>query len=175
MLKKNKLNKRGDLSDVFVFLLISVFLAISFIVVLFVNDKLVDVITETPLNDTSVSSNIVSAFNTINSITVQRGYALFMGILIIGIIVSAFLVRLHPAFIFLYIIMLAFSIFIAVYLGNLYESFISTEGISAIAANQSIITFFMQNIVKITIAVGALSMIIIFSKIFGGGGGLPDI
>jgi hypothetical protein len=167
-------NKRGDVSDVLVVMLIGVFLAVSFIVVLFVNDKIKDVITDTALNDTAVASDIVDAFDRVNSTTVQRGYALFMGFLIIGVVISSFLTRLHPAFIFLYIIVLAFTIFVSVFLGNMYEVLISNDSLAATAENQGMITFFMQHIVKITLAIGALSMIIAFSKIFsrpGDGGG----
>lgn len=168
-------NKRGDVSDVLVVMLISVFLAVSFIVVLFVNDKIKDVITDTALNDTSVAPDIIDAFDRVNSTTVQRGYALFMGFLILGIVISSFLTRLHPAFIFLYIIVLAFTIFVSVFLGNMYEALISNDSLAVIAENQNMITFFMQNIVKITLAVGALSMIVAFSKLFRSGDQGSDI
>jgi len=164
-------NKKGDMADVFVYIIIAIFLAISFIVVIFVNGKLRDVITETALNETSVAPTIINAMDIMNETTVQRGYALFMGILLVGILVSSFLVRVHPAFIFIYIIGLAFAIFVSVFLGNLYYEFIQVEEFATIAANQGMITFFMKNLVKLTLAIGALSMIIVFSKIFSNSGG----
>ena len=167
-------NKRGDVTDIFVFVLIAVFLAISFIVVLFVNNELLDIISTTALNESSASSSIIESFELINTQTVQRGYALFMGILMIGMVVSAFLVRVHPAFIFIYIITLAFAIFVSVYLGNMYNDFIAVDEIAVIANQQPMINFFMENLLKIVLVVGALSMIIVLSKIFGSPGGSVD-
>lgn len=166
-------NKKGDVTDIVVILVIMVFLAISFIVVLLVNDKLRDVVSETALGETSAAPAILEGFDNISSTTVQNGFAIFMGILIIGVLVSSFLVRIHPAFIFLYIIVLGFTIFVSVFLGNMYAEFVDIDVIAEIAEDQTIITFFMSNIVKIALAVGALSMIIVFSKIFSspGGGG----
>lgn len=176
--KIQKMNKKGDVTDIIVFLLIITFLAISFIVVLLVNDSLYEVIEDTALNESDSSSTILSAFDNINDNVVQRGFVLFFGILIIGILISGFLVRIHPAFLFLYIIMLAFTLLIAVYMGNLYDDFTAVDELNTIATGQPMINFIMQNIVKIVLAVGALSMIIIFSKLFsspGGGGGTADL
>lgn len=164
MLRKK--NKKGDISDIFVFLIILFFLAISFIVGIFVNDKILDVITDTKLNESSASLTIISAFETMNSYTIQRAYVLIAGLLMIGMLVSAFLIRIHPAFIFIYIISLAFAILISVYLGNMYSELVETDVLSEIATSQPMITYFMQHIVIILLSVGALSMIIIFSKIF---------
>jgi len=167
-------NKRGDVTDIFVFVLIAVFLAISFIVVLFVNNEVLDIISTTALNESSASSSIIDSFELINTQTVQRGYALFIGILMIGMVVSAFLVRVHPAFIFIYIITLAFAIFVSVYLGNMYSDFIAVDEIAVIANQQPMINFFMENLLKIVLVVGALSMIIVLSKIFGNPEGSVD-
>jgi len=172
-------DKQGDLSDIMVILLITTFLAVSFIVVLYANDKVKEVIETTELNDTSAAPSILSAFDTINSTTVQNGFGIMMGLLIIGILVSSFLVRIHPAFLFLYIIILAFTMFTAVFLGNMYDKLTDVDELSSIAENQPIINYFMEHIVLITLAIGALSMIIVFAKIFstpgGGGGGMGDI
>lgn len=167
--------KRGDVTDIMLLMLIITFLAISFIAVLYVNGILKDTITTTDLNETDAASSIVDSFDTVNTVTVQRAFAFAVGILMIGTLVSAFLVRMHPAFIFLYIIILAFTIFVSVYTGNLYSTIAEVDEFSSIAAENEMITFFMENIVKIVLALGALSMIIVFGKIFGKPGGMsPD-
>lgn len=165
-LRNIKRDKKGDVTDVIVFMLIAVFLAISFIVVLLMNDKIKDVIEDTALNDTSASESILDSFDNINSTVVQRGYILFMAILLIGVIVSSFLVRIHPGFLFLYILILGFAIFIAVFAANMYSDLVEVEEIAEIADDQPMITYVMEHLVLITLAVGALSMIIVFSKIF---------
>ena len=171
-------DKQGDLSDIMVVLLITTFLAVSFIVVLYANSKVKEVIETTELNNTAAAPSILEAFDVVNSTTVQNGFGTMMGLLIIGILVSSFLVRIHPAFLFLYIIILAFTMFTAVFLGNMYDDLTDVDELATIAEDQSIINYFMEHIVIITLAVGALSMIIVFAKIFstpGGGGGIGDI
>ena len=165
------IRKKGDPTDITLLLIMLFFLAVSFVVVIFVNTKIQDVITETPLNDTSTSSSIVSAFENVNTYTVQRGFVLFFSLLVIAILASSFLIRVHPIFIFIYIFTLAFAIFIAVFLANTYEAVATNAAFASLTSSTTMITWIMQHIIEIMVAVGALSMIIIFGKVIGGGGG----
>ena len=164
MLRKRK----GDPTDILLFLIIVFFLAISLVVVLYANSKIAEIIDTTVLNESEAYSSIHDSFTTINEYTAQRGFTLFFGILIIGIIVSSFLVRVHPVFIFIYIIILAVTILTSVYLANAYAMMVANDQLATISENYGMMTFIMQNIVKILLAVGALSMIVIFGKIGGG-------
>jgi len=164
MLRKRK----GDPTDILLFLIIVFFIAISLVVTLYANSKIAEIIDTTVLNESEAYSSIHDSFKTINEYTAQRAFTLFFGILIIGIIVSSFLVRVHPVFIFIYIIVLGVTILTSVYLANSYAMMVANEQLATIAENYSMMTFIMQNIVKILLGVGALSMIIIFGKIGGG-------
>lgn len=166
------LNRKGDATDILLFLVIVFFLAVAFIVVIFVNTKLSQVITDTPLNDTASAPDINNAFETVNTKTVQRGFILMFTILIIGMLVSAFLIRVHPIFFFFYIITVGFAIFLAVFLSNTYQMLIENPTIATIATEQTMINFVMQNIIAILIGSWALSIIILFGKLFTAGGGL---
>lgn len=163
------LNKKGDVSDGIVLLIIFFFLAVSFTVVLFVNDKLHDVVADTPLNQSAAAADISSAMNTMTTTTVQRGFVLMFAILVIGTMVSAFLVRVHPAWLFLYIFFLAFDVFLAILLANTYNSVITNEALATVASQQTMMNWIMKNIVKIIIGVVGLSMIILFAKAPEGG------
>lgn len=165
------IRKKADPTDIIFFLIVMFFLAISFVVVLYANSKIKEVIDTTVLNETDAYPSITSSFNTINTLTVQRGFTLVFGLLVIAILVSSFMIKVHPIFIFIYIITLAVAIFVGVYLGNVYEEIVAVEEFTALAANYAMMTWVMQNVVKILLGVGALSMVIIFSKIAGGGGG----
>lgn len=171
------MNRKGDVTDVPLFLIMIFFLAMSFITVIFVNDIIKTEVIDNPKMESSATDAISSAIGTVNTVTTQRGFALMMAILIIGIIASSFLVRVHPAFIFLYIFIMGVSIFVSVFLANTYEKLINVDIIAPIAAQQPMITFFMQHLVGIILGVSALSMIIIFAKLpqFGGGTGAGDI
>jgi hypothetical protein len=99
---------------------------------------------------------------------IQRGFFfLFIG-LCIAQLISAFYIDSHPIWLFLYVIFLGLTVIIGLYLGNAYEQMILSPSFASF--NQGLITAIMQNSIKIVVGVGALSMIIIFSK-FGYGGG----
>lgn len=159
------LNKKGDVTSGITFIVIIFFLAISFIVVAFINDKMKDVVEDTVLNQTSVASGIVDSMNFITTTGIQRGFALIFVFMIIGMMVSSFLVRVHPIWIFLYIIFACFAVVITVPIANVYQLFIENETLSSIASQQTLITWVMQHSVLILIATLALSMIILFAKL----------
>jgi len=96
---------------------------------------------------------------------------LFFAILCIGIMISSFLVKVHPIFIFIYIITLGVAIFVSMYLANTYEMVVTNATLSVIASKYTMVTFIMQHVAKILLAVGAMSFIILFGKIGGGGSG----
>lgn len=161
-------NRKGDATDIIFFGVIIFFLAVSFVVVIFVNTKLSEVVSGTVLNESAAAPSIIQGFTHINETVTQRGYVLIFAILIIGQLVSAFLVRIHPVFIFIYLFTLVMSIIDAVFLSNLYQAVIENAQFAAIATNYPMITYIMQHAIKILIAVGSLAMIITFSKLAQG-------
>jgi len=144
------------------------------VVALYANSIIKGIIDTTVLNESAAYSSITESFANINQYTVQRGFILFFGLMIVGLLVSGFLIRVHPAFLFIYIIFLGLSIFVAVYLSNTYEIIVSNAQFAEIADNYAMITFVMRHAIKILIGVGALSMIIIFGKVGGGGSQSSD-
>ena len=169
------LRKKGDPTDMILLLVMVFFLVVSFAVALYANGKVHEIISTTVLNESAAYSSIDSAFTTINEFTVQRGFLLFFGILIIGILVSSFMVRVHPVFLFIYIITLIVAIFVAIYLGNAYELVVSNGQLATIAENYAMMTWVMEHITLTLLGVGALSMIIIFGKVGGGGSSVQDL
>lgn len=161
--------KKGDPTDIILLLIIVFFLATSMIVALYANSKIKDVIDNTVLNSSAAYSSITYSFAKVNDITVQRGFLLFFGLLCVGILVSSFMIKVHPIFIFIYIITLSSAIFTSVYLANAYQLIAENPEFLAITSQYTTMTYVMQHIVKILLGVGAMSMIVIFGKLFGGG------
>ena len=163
-------NKKGDASDYFIFVILLFFLAVSFVTVAYVNHRFSLAITTTTLNDSSVSAQIVEQYDIMTTETIQNGYIAIFAFLIIGTIASSFLVKIHPIFVFLWIIFGMVGILVSVVLSNAYGMFIQTEILADIATQQPMITWVMQNMVVIMIGTIALSMIILFAKLpsFGG-------
>ena len=163
-----KISKKSDPTDIFLFLVIMFFIAISFVVAIFANTKIHEIISTTALNESDAYASIDESFTNINDFVVQRGFTLFFAVLIIGILISSFLVRVHPIFIFIYIITLLASILTSVYLANAFAMVVANGQLASISDKFGTITFMMKHVTKILLAVGAMSMIIIFGKIGGG-------
>jgi hypothetical protein len=151
------------------------FLSISFVIVLFANDKIQNIISTTELNSTSAYDSINDSFSYINDYVVQRGFTLFFAILCIGILISSFLVRTHPIFIFLYILTLGVAIFVSIYLANAYALVVENAQLAELASNYAMMTFVMSNIGKILLGVAGISFVILFGKLGGGGNPSDDL
>lgn len=169
-----KLNKKGDATDVFIVMVILFFLAVSFIIGIFVNDKLITVIETTALNESAAAPVILNTFENLNSEGIQRAFVLVFVLMVIFVVASAFLTRIHPFWIWIYFIMLIVTILTSVLMANTYGALIENTELASIIASQPMITFFMQNAVMIALAVSAFSIIIVFSKLFSAptGGGI---
>ena len=161
--------KKGDLPDMLIFLVSITVLAIGLFVFAFIIPTISTGLGNAGLNDSAEGIVAVNALSDIGTRVIQNGFFLLFVGLIMGTMISSFLARTHPIFLFLYIIFLGITIFLATYLGNFYETFSSAEIFADTLASQTLINFVMNNIVKITLGVGALSMVILFSKFTSGG------
>lgn len=169
--------KKGDATDPLVVVILLFFFAITFVVSIFVNNQIKNVIQTTELNSTSVAPAIISSLEDISTITVQRAYMMLFAFLIIGVIATSFLSRTYPVFMFIYILFLIPTIFVAVILQNAYESIVSNPIFEDIISINTAFGFVMSNIMKIALAVGAITMIVTFSKfvVAPSSGGTEDI
>lgn len=163
-------NKRGDVSDGLMIVIVLFFLAVSFVAVAFINDKFIDVIQLTPLNDTTVSSKIVQSMENMTTNGIQQGFTFIFFGLCLGTILSSFLVRVHPGFLVLYIFMAGVTVILGALLGNAYNNFAHTTALENIAGQQTQIGWIMTHIVQIIIGVIGVSVLVLFIKFPGMGG-----
>lgn len=164
------MNKRGDVTDILIFLVLMFVLSIGFFIIAFVVPQITDGLSEAGLNGTTEGAFAISSLSDFGTVTIQRGFFLLFVGLIIGTMVSSFFARTHPIFLFLYIFMLGITVFVGIYLGRAYNQFSETPVFADTLASQGLINIVMSNIITIIIAVGALSMIIVFAKFTTGGG-----
>lgn len=170
MLRKIRRNKKGDVSEYFVLLFMVFFLAVSFVVVAFVNDEFHSIVTDTELSNSPAADDVADGIDNMTTTSIQRGFVMVVFILALGLFVSSFLVRIHQVFLFLYILMLGISIFVSFILANIYQQFINVDAIANSAAgSQVMINWIMQYSGWIMLALGAISIIIVFAKISDGG------
>lgn len=116
------------------------------------------------MNSTSEGANAIDQMNELGTSGMQRGFFLLFFGLTASLFITSFFSDVHPIFLFLYIIFLAISILLAVYLGNMYEQMASQPIFASILASQGFINTVMSNIVMIMLSVGAITIIITFVK-----------
>lgn len=157
-------NKKADLSEGILFVVIIFFLAVSFLVVGYANSLIQDVIQTTVLNQSDASDSIIDGLNYINTTGINNAYIfLFVG-MIIAMMLSSFLVRVHPAFLFLYIITTAIAGLLAILLTNAWDKIITNNILASQLTNYPAMTWIMSNSLKITLGAVILSIIILFAK-----------
>jgi len=171
-------NKKGDVNDYITFIIIVFFLATSFLIVIFANDQISTMIKTTDLNNTDVAAGATAQIDKMTDTVVQNSFVAALAFLIIGMMVSSFMVRIHPIWLFIYIIFLAVSIFVAMPLANSYQILINTPALSEVASKQVMTNWIMEHFVHILLGAGALSMLVTFGKLFSsnpGATGVGDI
>ncbi len=164
MLRKLSEDKRGDVTDMIIFLISIFTFAIILFIFTFVISEISDGLRTSGMNNTAEGSDAIDQLDDFGVLGIQRGFfLLFIGFIIITLLTS-FLVRTHPIFMFLYIFILGLTIFIGTFLGNAYNDMVNNPVFAEQLVSQTLFHLVMDNIVTILLAVGALSMIIVFSK-----------
>lgn len=164
--------KKGDLPDMLIFVLTIFIFAIGLLIFAFVIPQIADGLDTAGMNNTQ-AQDTVAELTELGVNGMQKGFLFLFTGFVMGLMISSFLVRTHPIFIFMYVIFLGLTVFLGTFIGNAFEQVATSPALAATAADQTLITIVMQNIVLISLAVGALSMIIIFAKFsgFGSSGG----
>lgn len=160
----NLQDKRGDVSDGLLFVIVIFFLAVSFIVVGFANSKISTIIETTALNQSDAAQNILTASETLTTRGINFAFTILFALSIISILLTAFLVRVHPAWFFLYLIFLGISIFLAAILSNVYGAIEDNAQLATITTQQTVITWVMHHSVKVLIGTILFSIVLLFAK-----------
>jgi hypothetical protein len=171
VLKNLRKNKRADVTDMIIFLLSLFVIGMGLFILVFTIDSISDGLRNANINNTIEGNNAVDQLENFGTIQLQRGFMLFFVGLIISTMISSFLVRVHPIFLFLYIAFLILTVFLGTYLANAYDTMRNIPLFADELASQTLINVVFENMVTILIAVGALSLFIVFAKfssIFGG-------
>ncbi len=163
--------KKGDLPDMLVFLITTFIFAIGLLILAFVIPEISEGMNIAGMNSTSEARLAIDELTELGVNGMQKGFLFLFTGFIMGLMISSFLVRTHPIFIFLYVIFLGLTLFLGTFIGNAFEQVATSSALADSTASQGLITIVMQNIVGITLAIGALSMIIIFAKFSGIGSG----
>jgi hypothetical protein len=155
-------NKKGDLTDSLAFVVTIGILAIGLFVMAFIIPQITSGLNSANLNSTTEGASAINQIEDYGLNGIQKGFFfLFIG-LCIAEIISAFYIDTHPIWLFMYIIFLGLSIVIGAYLGNAYEQLILNSAFTGFS--QGLIDSVMSHIVRNALIVGAISMVVAFSK-----------
>ncbi len=168
--KINLKSNKGEITDLWVWLVTIFALGIGLFVLMYIIPSISGGLRLAGLNNSAEGSASIDALDSIGTSTINNGFMLLFVGLIISLMITSFLVRTHPIFLFLYIFMLAIMILLAAYLGNAYEDMKNNPVFASTLTNANFINMVLSHIVEISLAVGALSIIIIFAKFSTYGG-----
>ncbi len=148
--------KKGDVTDPLIFVIVIVSFAIILFMLAFIIPQIADGLAIAGLNNTPEGAAGIVQLSDFGTETIQRGFFLLAIGLMMSTLITSFLVRTHPIFLFLYIFILGLTIFITTYLGNAYDQLRNISILSDTLASQTLINLIMENLITIVLAVGAL-------------------
>jgi hypothetical protein len=164
------MNNRGEISDMLIFVITVFILAIGFFILIFIIPSITTGLRTAGMNSTTEGNNAIQSLSDIGTHTINNGFMLLFVGLILSVMITSFMVRSHPIFLFLYIFSLAITLLLAVYLGNAYYDLQNNIIFASTVNDASFINVVLNHIVEIACAVGALSLVIVFAKPSSGGG-----
>jgi hypothetical protein len=167
-------SKKGEITDMLIWIVTLFSLAIGLLMLIYIIPSISNGLRLAGLNASSEGAAVISSMESIGTHTINNGFLLLFTGLIISLMITSFLVRTHPIFIFLYIFVLTITLLLAAYLGNAWQDMSTNPIFATTLQSAGFINYIMSHIVEFALGAGALSMIIMFSKFssFGGGGPL---
>lgn len=163
-----KLGKKGSIEDVF-FVGIWIFvIAIAFLVLGYIAPLIANEMQSSDIGTVTQASKAINKTTTMVNTAIDPVFMIIFVGLIIGIVITGFLITVHPVFIPIFIIFIAIAIVLGVIFSNVYEELSTTSALNETAARYTFSTAIMNNLPIIILVIGIVSMVIIFSKIFGG-------
>lgn len=163
-------NKKGELTDVLYFLITIFILAVGLFILMYITPSISNGLNIAGLNNTAEGASAINSMNSDFSNMINRGFLMLFVGLTISVLITSFMVRTHPIFLFLYILFLVITVLLSFYIGNAFAQMTANPAFAATLAYGTFFTLIMGHIAEITIAIGALSIIIVFAKFstFGG-------
>lgn len=163
------MEKKGELQDIIVFVITLFVLACGLLILLYVSPLIFNGLKTAGLNNSETGARVIEDSIDVTKNTINNGYMLLFVGLVISMMITSFMVRTHPIFLFLYIIILMITVVLSIYLGNHYYQLEQNPIFEDALNDGSFIHLIMNHLVEVTIAIGILSMIIVFSKFSSGG------
>ncbi len=169
-LKPIKIRKKGSVIDILVWLVVSFIIITFFGLWIYgfnlVTDKLTSI--NTGSSTINISDAAQKTFGQINPAQTKGLHTLaYVMIFIMGlsILVSNFLVKTHPAFFVVYLLIVIGAIISSVYISNQYESFLTNDVVGTTFAGFTGANFIMLYLPIWTTVIGLFGALFLFAGI----------
>jgi len=161
-----RLNKKGSSAEAIFLMVIAgfIFAVISIVGFYIASDNLVPEV-RPHIESSEVANATLSTYDDAMVTLDYATFGIFMG-LMLAVIVTALLIRVHPVFLFVFALMLILAIIVAVPLSNGYQTIEANLGT---ASDFTITSFVMGNLPLFTAVAGIIALIISFVKMQSGG------
>lgn len=157
------MKKKGFIGD-FAFYFIYLFVISIVIVVLYMAYSHFDAGWQNSTGIPDSSKELSAASKTRFLITWNALVALLVIGLFIGIVVLAFVLRSHPAFAMIAILVIIVLGGVGMYLANSFHGFASSSGVSSYVEEFSLLPFIMNRLPYIVIGLGFIFIIVLYAK-----------
>jgi len=160
------MNKKGSAVNIFLFAVVGFAMAVTLILGFYVVDtEILPKLRESDIVNTPVVNDSLNTYEASLATLDYAGFGIIIGLWLV-VILAALLTRIHPAFYFIYVLMLVLAIVVSVPLSNSYQSIEATLGVGA---SFTITGFVLNNSPLFTAIVGMAGLVISFVKMGSGG------
>lgn len=164
------MNKKAELSDMLIWIITIFILAVGLFILMYIVPSISGGLRNAGLNNSAEGTQAIASLDRIGTNVINNGFLMLFAGLIMSMLITSFLVRTHPIFLFLYIFFLGITVLLGFYLGNAYEQMIDNPVFSSMVNTATFPNYVMRHIAEIATAVGAMSMIVVFAKFSTYGG-----
>lgn len=161
-------NKKGNILDILFIIIVVFVLGLAFFFVKFVFSS-INTDIQADADIPASSKAIISSGNSSFSSWADYGFAFIFFGLIIGILITSYLIDTHPVFFILSVLAFVFVIFIGANMTNAFEEVVSEDEFLALQSDFPIIMFIMGHLVEFLIVGFASVLIVLYARNPSGG------
>ena len=154
---------KGSLFDMVIVMVVILITAITVILSSKILTGIQTVTTNETLNQTILNQGATALH------AYDYGILFFVVAGFLSVVILAFMLRSHPAFLPVGIFVMVLLILLAAIVGNVYSVFVEQAEIVSTASSYPVTTQIFQNLPTIVLIFGAVIMIVIYSKMKDGG------
>jgi hypothetical protein len=158
-------SKRGQFIEGLIFTVSIFVIAVVFLSLAYVVPQIAIGLNQTGIFNTTEEQEAVTNLYNMGTSGINQGFLVFFGGLVLVQIASVFFVRYHPVFLLIFFFMIILNAFLAIYIGNAFETFTQLPSFAETMQSQPVMSFVANNLLTIVIVVDILSIVILFMKV----------